>query len=216
MFGSTQPWQSITQYQENTSFTGLVNGCFLWSLIIFVTCCRSSMVDNFESDCTLLYNDMLWVVMNMLCFVSFLLMVCWNLHMPGVEIYTSSVNVVLMVCWNLCIPAYGKNWNLHIAWLFSLNLVWIWTQNLGCHCIIVIKHGLLCFVTGLRQCMPTHALTFTKHRQPMFNYYNKCIWIYTLYLRVYIELYQYLLPISGCNLSYSMYVIHVHVVCFYK
>ncbi len=21
------------------------------------------------------------------------------------------------------------------------------------------------------QCMPTHALTFTKHRQPMFNYY---------------------------------------------
>ncbi len=24
----------------------------------------------------------------------------------------------------------------------------------------------------LRQCMPTHALSFTKHRQPMFNYYN--------------------------------------------
>ncbi len=91
----------------------------------------------------LLYNDMLWVVMNMLCFVSFLIMICWNLHMPVVEIYTSSVNVVLMVYWNLCIPAYGKNWNLHIAWLFSLNLVWIWTQNVGCHCIIVIKHGLL-------------------------------------------------------------------------
>ncbi len=33
----------------------------------------------------------------MLCFVSFLLMVCWNLHMPGFEIYTFSVNVVLMV-----------------------------------------------------------------------------------------------------------------------
>ncbi len=65
----------------------------------------------------LLYNDMLWVVMNMLCFVSFLLTVCWNLHMPGVEIYTFSVNLVLMICWNLCIP-YGKNWNLHIAWLF--------------------------------------------------------------------------------------------------
>ncbi len=26
-------------------------------------------------------------------------------------------------------------------------------------------------MTGPRQCMPTHALTFTKHRQPMFNYY---------------------------------------------
>ncbi len=90
----------------------------------------------------ILYNDMLWIVMNMLCFVSFLLMVCWNLHMPGVEIYTFSVNVVLMVCWNLCIP-HGKNWNLHITWLFR----WIWTQNVGCHCIIVIKHGLLCFVT---------------------------------------------------------------------
>ncbi len=25
--------------------------------------------------------------MKMLCFVSFLLMVSWNLHMPGVEIY---------------------------------------------------------------------------------------------------------------------------------
>ncbi len=71
-----------------------------------------------------LYNDMLWVVMNMLCFVSFLLMVCWNLHMPDVEIYTFSVNVVLMVCWNLCIPAYGKNWNLHIALLFR----WIWGE----------------------------------------------------------------------------------------
>ncbi len=70
------------------------------------------------------YNDMLWVVMNMLCFVSFLLMVCWNLHMPGVEIYIFSVNLVLMVCWNLCIP-YNKNWNLHIAWFwggFGVNL----------------------------------------------------------------------------------------------
>ncbi len=27
-------------------------------------------------------------------------------------------------------------------------------------------------LTGIRQYMPTHALTFTKHRQPMFNYYN--------------------------------------------
>ncbi len=45
-----------------------------------------------------LNNDMLQVVMNMLCFVSFLLMFCWNLHMPGVEIYTFSVNLVLMVC----------------------------------------------------------------------------------------------------------------------
>ncbi len=116
---------------------------------------------------------MIWVVINMLSFVSFLLMVCWNLHMKGVEIYTFSVNLMLMVCWNLCIP-YGKNWNLHIAWLFR----WIWTQNVGCHCIIVIKHGLMCFVMlmhgwalttacswpadtlmGLRQCMPTHALT---------------------------------------------------------
>ncbi len=33
-----------------------------------------------------LYNDMRWVVMNMLCFVNFLLMVCWNLHMLDVEI----------------------------------------------------------------------------------------------------------------------------------
>ncbi len=149
----------------------------------------------------ILYNDMLWVVMNMLCFVSFLHMVCWNLHMPGVEIYTSSVNVVLMVCWNLCIPAFGKNWNLHIAWLFSLNLVWIWTQNVGCHCIIVIKHGLLCFVTlmhgwacidygpqlacgkldGPSSFMPTHALTFTKHRHPMFNYYSTVMTIRTIF-----------------------------------
>ncbi len=28
---------------------------------------------------------------------------------------------------------------------------------------------------GLRQCMPIHALTFTKHKQPMFNYYNKLV-----------------------------------------
>ncbi len=41
--------------------------------------------------------------------------VCWNLHMPGVEIYTFGVNVVLIVCWNLCITAYGKNWNPQIA-----------------------------------------------------------------------------------------------------
>ncbi len=44
---------------------------------------------------------MLWVVMNVLGFVRFGLMVCWNLHMPGVEIYTFSVNIVLMIYWNL-------------------------------------------------------------------------------------------------------------------
>ncbi len=77
----------------------------------------------------LLYNDMLWVVMNMLCFVSFL----------------------LMVCWNLCIP-YGKNWNLHIAWLFRWILGEFRQKNAGCHCIIVIKHGLLCFVTLMYGC----------------------------------------------------------------
>ncbi len=61
----------------------------------------------------------------------------------------------------------------------------------GCHCIIVIKYGLpvfekncdiygnaltmaLCWpvasLAGIHQCMSTHALTFTKHRHPMFNY----------------------------------------------
>ncbi len=30
-------------------------------------------------------------------------------------------------------------------------------------------------LTGLRQCMPTHVLTFTKHKQPMFNYYYTMI-----------------------------------------
>ncbi len=133
------------------------------------------------------YNDMLGVVMNMLCFVSFLLMVCWNLHMPGIEIYIVSMNLVLlMVCWNICIP-YRKNWNLHIAWLFRwINLWWIWTQNVGCHCIIVFKHGLLCFETLMHgwacidygpqlDCGHLDALTSTKHRQPMFNYYRKCL-----------------------------------------
>ncbi len=31
---------------------------------------------------------MLWIVMNMLCFVNPVLKVCWNLHIPGFEIYT--------------------------------------------------------------------------------------------------------------------------------
>ncbi len=66
-------------------------------------------LDCIHLDSIVLYTEILWIVMNMLSFVSFLLMVCWNLHMPGVEIYTFSVNVVLMVYWNLCIPAYGKN-----------------------------------------------------------------------------------------------------------
>ncbi len=95
--------------------------------------------------CAVLDNDMLWVVMNMLSFVCFLLIVCWNLYMQGVEIYIFSMNVVLIVCWNLCIPC-DKNWHLHIVWLFRWIWGWIWTQNVGCHCIIVIKHRLLCFV----------------------------------------------------------------------
>ncbi len=61
--------------------------------------------------------------------------------------------------------------------------------------VSLYKHGLLYFVTlmhgwacidyglqlaagrltALHQCMPTHALTFTKHRQPLFNYYNKVV-----------------------------------------
>ncbi len=155
----------------------------------------------------LLYNDMLCVVMNMLCFVSFLLMICWNLHMSGVEIYTFSVNVVLMVCWNLCIP-YGKNWNLHIAWLFR----WIWTQNVVCHCIIVIKHGLLCFVSLMhgwacidyvlqQACgsaswafvnVPTHALTFTKHIQPMFNYYYHTLHSYHYFIVIDLNILSYI------------------------
>ncbi len=36
--------------------------------------------------------------MNMLCFAGLVLMVCQNLHMSGVEIYTFSVNLVFMVC----------------------------------------------------------------------------------------------------------------------
>ncbi len=31
---------------------------------------------------------MLWVVMNILCFVNLVLMLCWNLHMHGFQIYT--------------------------------------------------------------------------------------------------------------------------------
>ncbi len=50
---------------------------------------------------------MLWVVMNIVCFVSLLLMVCWNLHMPGVEIYTFIVIVIVFVCWNLCMHMAG-------------------------------------------------------------------------------------------------------------
>ncbi len=84
-------------------------------------------------------------------------------------------------CWNLHIQrecsAHGLLKSMHTSiWqelksthrmIIYVNLGWIWTQNVGCRCIIVIKHGLLCFVTlmhaasltGLRQCMPTHALT---------------------------------------------------------
>ncbi len=54
--------------------------------------------------------------MNILCFVSFKLMVCWNLHMPGVEIYTFSVNVVLMIGWNLHMPGVE-------IYTFSVNVV---------------------------------------------------------------------------------------------
>ncbi len=51
---------------------------------------------------------MLWVVMNVLCFVNLLLMVCWNQHMASVEMYIFNVNPVLMTCWNIC-----------VAWLFA-------------------------------------------------------------------------------------------------
>ncbi len=67
-------------------------------------------------------NDMLSV--NRLYFVSIVLLVGWNLHMPGVEMYTFSVNVVLMACTNLHIP-HGKNWHLYIACFlgeFGVNL----------------------------------------------------------------------------------------------
>ncbi len=64
---------------------------------------------------------------------------CWNLH---IQCECSAHGLLKFKR----IP-YGKNWNLHIAWLFRWIWGWIWTQNVGCHCIIVIKHRLLCFVT---------------------------------------------------------------------
>ncbi len=76
-------------------------------------------------------------------------------------------------CWNLHIQCecsvHGLLKSMHTLWqelksthhmIIKVNLGWIWTQNVGCHCIIVIKHGLqpVDSLTGLRQCMPTHAL----------------------------------------------------------
>ncbi len=112
--------------------------------------------------------------------VNLVFMVCWNLHMPGVEIYTFNVNLVVMVCWNLGHEIY--TWHFYIG-EYDINV----NRKDGWHCLFVIKHELpvLCDVnawvavalswpaaslTGLHQCMPTHALTVTKHMQPMFNY----------------------------------------------
>ncbi len=82
--------------------------------------------------------------MNVLCFVSIVLMVCWNLHI-SVEIYTFNVNVVLMVCRNLHIPGveiYTFNvnvvlmvcWNVHIPgveiYTLSVNVVLMVCWNL--------------------------------------------------------------------------------------
>ncbi len=86
--------------------------------------------------------------------------------MPGVEIYTWYVY-------------FGE---------FEINL----NRKGGVYCKIIIKHGLPMFcdinawvgphaltmalslavasLMGFRQCMPSHALSFTKHRQHMFNY----------------------------------------------
>ncbi len=76
-----------------------------WLQHICMNCrkCIKMHCEIYQEDeiCDRLCNDILWVVMNMLCFVSFVHMICWNLHMPGIEIYRFSVNLVLMVCWNI-------------------------------------------------------------------------------------------------------------------
>ncbi len=43
---------------------------------------------------------------------------------------------------------------------------------MGGHALTTARSWPAASLTGLLQCMPTHALTFTKHRQPMFNYYS--------------------------------------------
>ncbi len=130
---------------------------------------------------------MLWVVLNILCFVSL-----WKISYLFIHGLLKST---YDRCWNLHIQceysAHPLLKYVHTIWqelksthrmIIEMNLGWIWTQNVGCPCIIVIKHGLLSFVTLMHgwacidyspaRSMPTHALTFTKHRQPMFNYYN--------------------------------------------
>ncbi len=42
---------------------------------------------------------------------------------------------------------------------------------MGGHALTTARSSPAAKLMGLCQCMPTHALTFTKHRQPMFNYY---------------------------------------------
>ncbi len=49
---------------------------------------------------------------------------------------------------------------------------------MGEHAMTMARRWPVASLTGLHQCMPTHALTFTKHRQPMFNYYTIQIQVY--------------------------------------
>ncbi len=42
---------------------------------------------------------------------------------------------------------------------------------MGGHALTMARIWPVSSLTGLHQCMHTHELTFTKHRQPMFNYY---------------------------------------------
>ncbi len=46
--------------------------------------------------------------MNVLCFVSLLLIVCWNQNITSVKMYKFGVNPVFTSCWNIC-----------MAWLFA-------------------------------------------------------------------------------------------------
>ncbi len=59
-------------------------------------------------------------------FVNQLLIVCWNLHMTGDDLFNFSK-------------------------LF-LSLRYMWTEKVGCYCIIVIKHGLPVFC-DIRVCI---------------------------------------------------------------
>ncbi len=120
---------------------------------------------------------MLWVVINMLCFMNLVLMVCWNLHMPGFDIYT----------WYSYFGEFGVNLNKYnpIVWGRYIWMI-VWRHHDIMHFPVNYKQSVMVFRLGNDIIMPgglhiqcVQGRNKTHHSRLVMDIWGECVSVFS-------------------------------------